>query len=225
MNHLSKHKSFTIIEGNIGVMVSAPHSTQHSRNGKTLPADKLTGEIAIYLHKKTGCHVIYSNEQLDNDPNYDESNNFYQKALREYIDKNNVKLLVDLHGAAKEHDFAIDVGTVDDKDTSLNGYDFIYDLIKQTFNKSLSSNNHKENVVKNNTFSGGNQNTVTKFISSKTSIPCIQLEINKEYRTKVNPDKLKQLLHFLIDLIKKLNVVINNKNEGIFSKYVNLPII
>ena len=104
--------AFNIEEGRIPIMVSAPHAINQFRDGKVKYADMYTGGIAKYLHEKTGCHVIYSCMYTESDPNYDEFEvNKYQHELLEYVNKHNIILLIDIHGAAKERDYAVEMGT------------------------------------------------------------------------------------------------------------------
>ena len=55
-------KEFKIKEGNIPVMISAPHSINQFREGQLKYADMYTGGIALFLHEITGCHVIFSSK-------------------------------------------------------------------------------------------------------------------------------------------------------------------
>lgn len=55
----SGKESFEFIDGNIPILISAPHAVNHFRNGAVKYADKLTGGLAKFLHNETGCHVIF----------------------------------------------------------------------------------------------------------------------------------------------------------------------
>lgn len=68
-------KGVRIIEGSIPIMVSASHSVNQYREGQVKYADRFTGGIAMYLQKMTGCHLIYSKKNKNNDPNYDPNPN------------------------------------------------------------------------------------------------------------------------------------------------------
>ena len=47
------------------------------------------------------------------DPNYDPpGKNPYQDALRGYLNNNRVRLLIDLHGAAREREYAVEINRI-----------------------------------------------------------------------------------------------------------------
>lgn len=126
-------REFEIIEGKVPIMLSAPHSVNHFRNGKIKYCDLFTGSICLYLQKVTGCHLIYALNQSSSDANFDsEENSSYKRALKKYIKENNIKILFDIHGCDKEKECAVEIGTTDDKDSSLNDYKFIKDLVIYT---------------------------------------------------------------------------------------------
>ena len=210
--------AFNIEEGRIPIMVSAPHAINQFRDGKIKYADMYTGGIAKYLHEKTGCHVIYSCMYTESDPNYDEFEvNKYQHELLEYVNKHNIILLIDIHGAAKERDYAVEMGTAPspeqlveneyenpaNEDPSLLQYKFIDDIIRIILEDKFKSHSiAKKNVVKNILFHAGDQNTVTKSISGKSKTACIQLEINGEYRNPDNTNEFISLVESLIAIIE-----------------------
>lgn len=205
--------AFVIENGCIPIMVSAPHAINQYREGQVKWADMYTGGIARYLHETTGCHLIYSCMFTETDPNYDAPGfNKYQEVLAEYVKENNVILLLDLHGAAKKREYAVEMGTAPEQnqrpgesyeeDPSLHQYKFIDDVIKIIFEdrfKDLSIEQKK--VWKNTIFNAGDQNTVTKFISENTNTSCIQLEINGNYRNPNNTDEFVGLIEALTKII------------------------
>ena len=215
--------AFNIEEGSIPIMVSAPHAINQFRDGKVKYADMYTGGIAKYLHEKTGCHVIYSCMYTESDPNYDEFEvNKYQQELLEYVNKHNIILLLDIHGAAKEREYAVEMGTAPDlkqlsenntvnnseEDPSLQQYKFIDDIIRIIFEDEFQHHSiAQKNVVKNMIFHAGDQNTVTKCISEKTNTSCIQLEINGNYRNPDNANEFISLVNSLITIIDFFNKI------------------
>lgn len=217
------NKEFKIKEGNIPVMISAPHSINQFREGQLKYADMYTGGIALLLHEITGCHVIFSSKYKGKDPNYDPNpngENLYQTALKNYLDNHKISVLIDLHGASSKRDYSIEIGTapvrdengdvIGDPDPSLNGKSFIYDLIRYTFEfvfKDVAQPTEKKQIWKNQVFDAGSQNTVTKYISSSTKVACAQLEINGIYRNPENIDEFSRLIEGLIYLINILGKI------------------
>ena len=108
----SGNTAFRIEEGSVPIMVSAPHAGHHFRDGKLKAADCYTGGIARYLRELTGCPIIYSASFTETDPNYDSPEaGGYKESLKAYLKTHPVYLLMDLHGAAREREFAVDMGT------------------------------------------------------------------------------------------------------------------
>ena len=103
-------RDFINCEGTIPIMISAPHAVNHTRDGQLKYADKFTGGLALLLHKLTGCHILYSARNCSYDPNYDKDN-AYQLFLQEYINRHHIEVLIDLHGAQEQRDYAIEIGT------------------------------------------------------------------------------------------------------------------
>lgn len=206
-------KPFIIEKGNIPIMISAPHAINQFREGQVKWADMYTGGIARYLHEITGCHLIYSCMFTKTDPNYDApGENKYQDALKDYISKNKIMLLLDLHGAAKKREYAVEMGTapeqnqipghIYEEDPSLHQFKFVAGVIKSIFEEKFCSFKiEQKKVWKNVIFNAGDQNTVTKFISENTDTPCIQLEINGNYRNPENEEEFVGLVEALIGII------------------------
>lgn len=191
---------YKIKQGKVPIMLSAPHAINHYRNGEIKCADLYTGGIAYYLHKKCGCHLIYLSSYSEVDPNFDNAENCeYKCALGKYINENGIKFLIDLHGSKAEHGFAIEMGTIDDNNSSLKGYNFLINLFKMIFDVELGEYLiiDKKTIQKNIVFSVSNPNTVTNYISQVVGIPSIQIEINKLYRDINNEERLTRLISAL----------------------------
>lgn len=213
-------KDFVVCEGRIPIMISAPHAVNHTREGQLKYADKFTGAFALLLHNITGCHIIYSARQCSYDPNYDTSN-AYQLFLQEYIEQHHIEVLIDLHGAKEERDYAIEIGTAPNQNAkgynkqsthpALHGRDFICDLVSYTFEyvlQNIRQPEEKKRTAINQVFSAGTQNTITKFLSEHTQASCMQLEINGIYRSVEHKDELIQCvkgLNHIISILGKIN--------------------
>ena len=210
----SGEKAFVIEEGSIPIMVSAPHAINQYREGQIKWADMYTGGIARYLHEVTDCHLIYSCMFTETDPNYDcPGTNRYQESLEEYVKTHGVKFLLDLHGASRDREYAIEMGTAPNQnrkeDPSLHQLIFADRLIQYIFEdcfKDLKISQKK--VWKNVIFDAGDQNTVTKYISENTETACVQIEINRELRTPDNEEAFCALLEGLTRIIKAFSIVL-----------------
>lgn len=213
----SGDNAFFIEEGSIPVIVSAPHAINQFRAGQMKLADVYTGGIARYLHEVTDCHIICSSRFTESDPNYDPvGKNKYQDTLKEYLEKHPVSVLLDLHGTSQTREYAVELGTAPEQvsipgkqceeDPSLHEYKFIAEMIKNIFADQFKElPTVKKEIWKNQIFSAGNQNTVTKFISKNTHTACIQLEINRNYRDPENETEFVSLTEGLIKTIDTLS--------------------
>ena len=211
-------ETFVIEEGTIPIMISAPHAINQYREDQVKWADMYTGAIARYLHGVTGCHLIYSCKFSKSDPNFDPPDkNIYQRELKKYVEKHKVFFLIDLHGASKDREYAVEMGTapvqdpvpgvIYEEDPSLHEYKTISTIIKSVLEKHFEScDSDRKEVWKNIIFDAGDQNTVTKYISENTCVPCVQLEINRIYRDPQNEEELGALIKGLIELIHLLEV-------------------
>ena len=97
-----KNKSFETIKGKIPILISAPHSVRQIRNGKIKGKDIYTGPIVIILQKEADCYSIYKTKNNNDDANYDIENNTYKEEILKIIEENQIKLLLDIHGASND---------------------------------------------------------------------------------------------------------------------------
>ena len=198
---LYKGKPYEFIKGEGDVIVSAPHSVKHVREGELKSVDLLTGAFALHLNSVTKCHIFFRTYNDNKDPNYDDENSDggYKKKLEEIVKHNQIKCLIDLHASTENRPFDIDMGTDDSK--SLNGYNFVTDIIK-----TIALINNISDVTHNKVFSAP-VNTVSNFISSVSEIPCVQLEINRKYRDYERVENLERITKTLVEVITTLKNV------------------
>lgn len=207
-------RPFRFDEGTLPVLVSAPHAVNHFRNGKIKRADLLTGGIARYIAAKTGCHCVFSARFSKTDPNFDSNvngANAYQEALSRYVSEKGVRIVVDLHGAAETRPYLVEIGTAPsakgpgepmDDNCSLRGHSFVALLIRYSMEYVFRGPIEKEVCVQNVLFTGAEQNTVTKYVSSSAKVSAVQLEINRKCRT--DPVFLERLVEGLRIVVETL---------------------
>lgn len=177
-----KGSHFVIKEGKCKIMISAPHAVNHYREGAVKYADINTGVIANILHEQCDCPIIYTCGYAEADANWDDpAICAYKQALKKYIDENDIKLLIDVHGSKESSDLAFEFGTVDQNDKSLQGFGFVDELFRICLEKYIGDFCGKR-IGKNIVFSAAKSSTVTNYISTACGIPCIQIEINKLFR-------------------------------------------
>lgn len=182
--------TYEVKNGTIPVILVSAHGIgQKKRRGKLKLAEPYTRGIAKYVSKKADCFYLIKNQDTGVDPNkanHDEFKTF----LTEIITKNHIKLMLDLHGAKKERDFDVEIGT-------LNGTSVDPKIVENLIN-SLKASGIK-NIAINEPFKGGN---IIKTVHENTGISCIQLEINYNYRNIRKIRNLNKICRALSRFIK-----------------------
>ena len=148
-----------------------------------------TKAIVKYLAQKTGAFLMIKENSDGIDPNKLEMED-YKSQLLEIIEKHQIKLVLDIHGAASHHNFAIEIGSLDGVSA------------KKQIIESLKLNLKGQGiapVTENNPFKGGG---ITKTVHGNTNIEVLQLEINRNYRDLTHPEKLFHLCKSLENFLK-----------------------
>lgn len=182
---------YTVLNGELPVLVSAPHAVKHLRVGVVEPKeeDEYTGTLARLLHALTGCHAIYL-ASCDLDPNfYDDC--AYKAGLRDTIAQHGIRLVLDLHGSAVWRTYDIDIGTCHGE-ALLGRSELVECLLEYCKRHGIKE------VFENHTFSGCGQPTVTRLVSRELGIPALQLEINKKWR---DPEKRPEQFRTLVECL------------------------
>jgi len=183
---------FDIISGKIPILISAPHGARPYRNGKPrdVGEDEYTASIAVMLGKLTGAHVIYVKNATQKDPNYYPDTK-YKEAIKALVDKHKIKFLADIHGAANENDFKIDIGIINDKNMNKCSCPNYKSVIETSFEEIKKIQGGK---LFNIRFPGAGKpdrgiETVIRFAKDTCKIEAAQFEIRTDYRIlKRKPD-------------------------------------
>jgi len=191
-----QEEPFLLSVGELPVLVSAPHAVRHYRQKKIKMSDQFTGSIVYLLNKLTGCHAIAATKLYGGDPNIDYPC-IYKEKIAEFCAIKKVKLILDIHGAAREREFDVDFGTNGGK--NLLGKTRILETLEenfQDFGLSKTSRDH---------FAASGTNTVANYVARELGIPAVQIEINKQYRVPAqNPQGFHRMLAALAESIKRL---------------------
>jgi hypothetical protein len=178
---------FETQEGNIPILVSAPHGARHLRKGKWKEEDEYTASIAIRLGEATGAHVIYVKNKTHEDPNYIKRARYKDK-IREIVQNDGIKFLLDLHGVNKDRPFKICIGTRYDNndESSCPTYKDTIEEVLRDFQELPIFNRRNFKARKNE--------TVTSFARKECGIESAQIEINARYRiVERKPDSSKAI--------------------------------
>lgn len=183
---------YSIKLGSGNVLLSAPHAVNHMRENSVKVADLYTGAIALLVQMRTNAHCIYSNRIADEDPNYTIGGQ-YKETLKELCRHHEIDLILDLHGAHRSREFAIDLGTIYGQSISDQKVLTIKELFQQ---------NGIKDVRVNDTFAASHPGTITHFASKVLKIDAVQLEINRFFRNpKSNVAAFSSLLDSLTAIV------------------------
>ena len=177
-------------KGTVPILLSAPHTVNFLKeDGNFKMREGYTKAIVKYLAQKTGAFLMIKENSDGIDPNKLEMEN-YKHQLLEVINKYQIQLVLDIHGAASHHDFAIEIGSLDGVSVRPQTIESLKTALK---NQGIAL------VAENNPFKGGG---ITKTVHGNTNIEVLQLEINRDYRDLTHPEKLFHLCKTLENFLK-----------------------
>ena len=193
LENIKFEEDFIILEGNIPLLFSAPHTMYQLRDdGTTKLKEPYTKAIALYLNKYCSTYAIVKNNDTGVDSNRDNYDQ-YNIEMRRLIKEHNIKLVIDLHGASKDREFDVEFGT-------LNNLSADFSTIKEL--EEAFTENGINNINHNDPFKGG---AITQGIYSLDDVDIIQIEINGKYRDYSNIKELENLIQSLQIFIKQYN--------------------
>ena len=105
---------FEVIEGNIPILLSAPHGARHLRQGTWKGEDEYTSSLAIKLGELTGAFVIFVKNKTEEDSNW-LPHTRYKDAIRQVVHERGIGFLADIHGADIRRNYKVTVGIIDEK--------------------------------------------------------------------------------------------------------------
>ena len=176
--------------GTTPILLSAPHTANFLKeDGNFKMREGYTKAIVKYLTKKTGAFLMIKENSDGIDPNKPEMEK-YKRRLLEIIEQYQIQLVLDIHGAASHHDFAIEIGSLDGVSARIQTIESLKTALKD---QGIAP------VAENSPFKGGG---ITKTVYGNTNIEVLQLEINRNYRDLTHPEKLFRLCKSLENFLK-----------------------
>ena len=186
-----KDDSFIYNIGNLPILLTASHTMlQQKEDGSYKYNEPYTKAICKYVSEITNCSYLIKAKDTMIDANKDEEDEF-KRLLLKIIEENNIKLVLDIHGASKDREFDIELGTLNNLSAD---YSTINELKEAFEEKGIN------NIVINEPFKGGG---ITRYIYGKTDIDAIQIEINRNYRDIEQIDNLENLCNSIINFINQ----------------------
>lgn len=204
------NNTFTIFsdhENRRKALISAPHAVRHIRNGEAKTTDAHTGGMARILglmdENEARAFVVtnvYNDPNDPRDPNFDPYEDCtYTQQVVDFIERYDIRFVLDLHAAAFRRPFDIAFGT--NHDETIGNREDIRSLIYEV------NENYGFVIDYNETFPATNPNTVTRKVYDQTGVYAIQVEINGRYRLLGGGtvEEYNRMMDFLKDLIRSLD--------------------
>ena len=175
--------------GKIPVIITAVHTMIQYKSDDFKSSEPFTKAIAKYVSNKVKGSYFIKLKDTGIDSNSLRNEEFKEKLLN-IIKDNNIKLLLDLHGAKKERKFDVELGT-------LNNLSADFTTIKEL--ADAFNENKIYNIEFNTPFKGGG---ITQYIYDHTDIDVIQIEINAKYRDINNIDDMQKICNAIIEFLQ-----------------------
>lgn len=186
------NQSYIYKNGEIPIVLSAPHAVRQCRESKVKASDYLTGPLAMYLAEKCNCSYFVRTFNENDDPNFPIGitlptiQNEYLIELKKYITNFNQMLVIDLHGCSDERLYDCSLWTDNYKTCS-------QEMVK-TFENNFS--NLGLTVDMGSEYLGGQATRQTSLVTS-----AIQIEVKRKIRSLKKENY--QLLKSFIDAMEK----------------------
>ena len=188
----SDYVTFT---GNIPILFTAPHTMKQKREDGSIKLNEpYTKGIALYLNKYCDVNCMVKLKDTGIDSNNDEYDEF-KTEIKRFVKKNNIKLVIDLHGASINNSFDVEFGTMNNLSSDFSTVRELEDAFRE---------NGITNIKYNDPFKGG---AITRSLY-ELDIDVIQIEINSKYRQS-DTNNLKLLVDSLSNFIKQYKEYIN----------------
>ncbi|SDO10186.1 hypothetical protein [Alkalicoccus daliensis] len=176
------------------VLITAPHSVYHMREEEPKPAEVYTAALARLLHHYTGAHVLAASQYTEDPSHYDDT--AFKEKLRSLAGDYPIALIIDLHGAGREHDFHVDIGTGEGANIDTHAVS----VLEEYFSKF---DIHR--IETDHTFPAVKPETIAAFSSRELHISAMQLEIHRSLRDPRNdPEAFYRLTAALSEYITAL---------------------
>lgn len=173
-------KNYTLIEGKIPVLLSAPHVFAHMRpslRGVLKQGEPFTDYFVSQVCAYTGAYgIALSQPSTEYDPNYHNlETNLYKQEIKRLVKEKKVKYVIDIHGLSNKHQY--DVGIM---------YCMRFKKSKDLAYKLIDNLNKQKELRGISYYVGYNtktlQESVTQFVAEKLKKTGLQIEIAQYIR-------------------------------------------
>jgi len=171
------------------ILLSAPHGTAHRRNGRIKSEEGFTSALARLIAAETDSHVLYTHYLSHRDPNHDPEAP-YKMALRQIVQRHDIRFVLDIHGMSDRHRFGLALGTMNGRSCPHHEPLILQILQTRGFRQSTKTEVRQFErlrwdhfVLNHSRFTGGVINhTVTKFAVEELGVAAAQIELCSSLR-------------------------------------------
>lgn len=168
-----------VLRGTVPVLVSAPHAARHRRSGAWKREDEYTAALAHWLHECCGVHAMYTTHRIDPDPHDDDDRGHFKQTLADFARRHRVRLVIDLHGARGDRDFAVALGTIHGLTCQPYEQEIIAAFEAVGFSVNGVAPSLDRLAVNPARYAGGSiRRTVTRFAWHEVGVAAVQVELN-----------------------------------------------
>ncbi len=167
-----------VLPGTQPILISAPHSSRHWRGGDWKQEEEYTAALGCLLRRETGAHLIYGRYLLNPDPHDDDDNSLYKRLIDDLFQAGPISLVLDLHGARGDRDFAVALGTI--RGESFTAYEANLLNTFQAHGFGFEPESSLDRLVSNHPrYTGGVRlPTITRYVWRRHHTPAVQIELS-----------------------------------------------
>ena len=193
---------FVTLNGEVPVIVSAPHNVSQYLNGIFKVSDYGSGRLAFSIMEKSKCYGIIKTRNIGNVFKNDNANKQrncpYRKAITKMVEEGKIKALIDIHTLRRTRKEEINIGIDGGSNVFYN-----QEIIKGV-SKIIKDNGFKLSI--DNPFRAGGT-TISKFASKKLGIYAIQIEINSKFvNYNYKSSKYNELVKMISEIVSYMNL-------------------
>ncbi|NIM98718.1 MAG: hypothetical protein GTO24_11760, partial [candidate division Zixibacteria bacterium] len=175
-------EEFSYNPGRIPVLLSAPHGTVHTRLDKPKQEDEYTSGFVRLIAELADTHVIFALYRSQTDPNW-YPDTPYKQALREVVEREAIRFVLDIHGVAEHRKFGIALGTLHGKSCPKHRKNIVRHLEKFGFSQKADEILRRLDLDRAFTAEGiEGQETITRYIWESLVVPAAQFELHPSLR-------------------------------------------
>lgn len=172
----TSNRNYQVLPGQLPILISAPHTVNHVRDGNIKRQDGITGGIAEYLCQKFHTYGVIRTWNHGDDPNYsqDSVSMAYRDQIVRLVQEYDIKWVFDLHGIKWRWKTDINLGINDGRNI----------CCANSMIRHFAELWPDDLIVKiDEPYKAASPWTVSSYVHRQTSSNCVQIELGPKART------------------------------------------